>query len=311
MNFTENKCDWCGSSRYSVIFQGKDLLMGKPGTFQFVECSQCGLLRQNPRLNWDELSAYYEDGYSPHAHQVDEKKRSKGESFIDRYGLWKRVKFVSKNKSSGKWLDVGCGNGRILQEASRWQNWELVGLEPIEEVAHYTKEKLNIPVYPYTFEQLDVSEDNKFDIITMWDVLEHLPSPMQSFERVSNLLNDNGVFIFSIPNYQSIDRKIFNKYWIGYDLPRHLYVYPHDILRKMLENVGMRLVKSKCIAGTHAAFFLSLNFYNQAAQSKILGHVLKKGDRYTPWKVLTFLPFWVIDKLKLSTNITFVAKKIG
>ena len=311
MNFTENKCDWCGSTRCSVIFQGKDLLMGKPGTFQFVECDQCGLLRQNPRLNWDELSVYYEDGYSPHVHQITKDQNSKREKFIDRYGLWKRVNFVSNNKSSGRWLDVGCGNGRILQEASRWDKWDLYGLEPIAEVARQTQEKLNIPIYPHTFEQLEVSKDTKFDIITMWDVLEHLPSPTQSIERVSNLLNDNGVFILSIPNYQSIDRKIFGKYWIGYDLPRHLYVYPHDILRQMFEKVGMRLVKSKCIAGTHAAFFLSLKFYNQAAQSRILKKVLEKGDRYIPWKILTLLPFWLVDKFKLSTNITFVAKKIS
>lgn len=309
MKLKEYNCDWCGSREYSIVFQGNDLLMGKPGTFQFVECDQCGLLRQNPRLQWEDLNAYYKDGYSPHAHLVDKRRGSIRGRFIDRYGLWKRVKFVYKNKSSGKWLDVGCGNGRILQEASRWQNWELVGLEPIAEVAHYTKEKLNIPVYPHTFEQLDVSEDNKFDIITMWDVLEHLPSPTQSLKRVSNLLNDNGVFIFSIPNYRSIDRKIFTKYWIGYDLPRHLYVYPHDVLRKMLEKVGMRLINSKCIAGSHAAFFLNLNFYNREIQSKCLEKVLDKGDTYIPWRILTLLPFWILDKFKLTTNITFVAKK--
>jgi 2-polyprenyl-3-methyl-5-hydroxy-6-metoxy-1,4-benzoquinol methylase len=311
MNFSEHNCDWCGSDQYTVIFQGKDLLMEKPGVFQFVRCDNCGLQRQNPRLNWSDLVTYYEDGYLPH---IDKDKVSRGdkkEKFVNRYGLWKRVKFISKNKSFGKWLDVGCGAGRLLQEASRWNNWQLVGLEPIAEVAHHTSEKLNITVHPFPFEQLDETENSKFDIITMMDVLEHLPLPTHSLNHVSNLLKDDGVFIFSIPNYHSIDRRIFKKYWIGYDLPRHLYVYPHDILRKMLSEAGMSLIDSKCIAGTHAAFFLSLRFYNQKAQSKLLSNVLKIENRIFPWRLLTLLPFWIIDKLKLSTNITFVAKKNG
>ncbi|MDY6895135.1 MAG: class I SAM-dependent methyltransferase, partial [Thermotogota bacterium] len=252
---------------------------------------------------------FYKDGYSPHSHAAETNADSKDERFLDRYGLWKRVKFISRYKSAGKWLDVGCGNGRLLQEASRWDNWQLEGLEPIEEVANSTKERLNIPVYPCTFEQLDLNEKNKFDIISMWDVLEHLPSPMQSLQHVNSLLKDDGIFVFTIPNYNSLDRRLFKNFWIGYDLPRHLYVYPHDILRKMLNKVGMRLVNSKCIAGTHAAFFLSLRFYNQKQQSKLLNNVLAVEDRIFPWRLLTLLPFWVIDKLKLSTNITFVAKK--
>ena len=307
MNFTTIDCDMCGSEDYHILFRGKDLLMDLPGTFQFVECAKCGLLRQNPRLEWVDLLAYYQDGYVPHLSQVKEGD-SMIRSLVKRYGRWKRVRYINKYKSQGRWLDVGCGTGRILQEAQIWGKWELFGLEPVKEIADYTENRLGIHVFPKTFEQFN-DEREKFDIITMWDVLEHLPSPTASLKHVSHLLKDDGIFVFSIPNAQSLDRKIFNKFWVGYDLPRHLYVFPWDVLEKMVEEAGMMVVSSKCIAGTYASFILSLSFYNRVTQSKILNMIVNRRAGYSLLRVISMLPFWMIDKLKLSTNITFVVQK--
>lgn len=307
MEFSEHPCDWCGSYKFTVIIEGPDLLMDLPGTFCFVQCSQCGLYRQNPRLEWDQLQNFYPEGYSSHTKQVADLP-SKFYRIDKRYGLWKRVKFVSKYKSSGNWLDIGCGTGRILQEAQQWNKWSLFGLEPVAPVATYAKEKLNIPIFNTVLEDYH-EDDNYYDIITMWDVLEHLPTPINDLEKAHALLKKGGVFIFSIPNMQSLGRKLFKRFWIGYDLPRHLYLFPPDLLKKIFEDIGFEIISQKCIAGNHGAFFLNLSFWNKSNNSKILSHILSKGADYWLFRIFTLVPMFILDKLKLGNNITYVMTK--
>lgn len=307
MIFVNYPCDFCGSEKYEVIFSGHDLLLGLPGEFQLVKCLQCGLLRQNPRLEWNELAEYYPSNFSSYCPQVSE--LTKGTVRLDkRYGLWKRVNLIHKYKPDGSWLDVGCGTGRILQEAMGWENWRLFGLEPVPEAAQYTQERLDIPVYTETLESFQ-NHENQFDIITMWDVLEHLPFPFQSIQKVNGLLRKGGLFVFSIPNLRSWDRSVFNKHWIGYDLPRHLYSFPDQLISNALIQSGFSVVDKKCIAGSHAALMLNISFLNKQRKSKLINKVLLKGNDYWFHRLLTFIPLWLLDRLKLSTNITFVAQK--
>lgn len=308
MELKEHPCDWCGSNQYSVVMQSRDYLTDKPGKFQFVKCAQCGLLRQNPRLDWPDLLTYYPDDFPSHRQQVSEIP-SKLKRLNKRYGLWKRVRFINQYKSSGNWLDVGCGTGRLLQEAQLWDQWKLFGLEPISRLAEYTKTKLNIPTYPISFE--DFQEDGtRFDIITMWDVLEHLPSPASGIRKVTRLLNQDGYFIFTIPNLNSIWRKIFKQSWIGYELPRHFYLYPPGVLNQMLEESGLQIINQRCIAGGHGTLMLDLVRWNKDKKFRFLSKLLDKGEDFLPIRLITLIPLWIIDKLKLGTNITYVAKKI-
>jgi len=307
MKFIYHPCDWCGSKEYQVIVEGPDLLMDLPGEFRFVQCSQCSLFRQNPRLMWDELKKYYPEGYSSHTKQVVD-LNSKILRIDKRYGLWKRVKFVHKFKPSGNWLDIGCGTGRVLQEAQIWKRWTLFGLEPVNKVANYSKKKLKIPIFNVVLEDYK-GEKDFFDIVTMWDVLEHLPTPINDLKKIYELLRHDGMFIFSIPNMNSLDRKIFRQYWIGYDLPRHLHLYPPDLLSEILEEIGFKILTKKCLAGNHGAFMLNLSFLNKSINSKLLGRILSKRDDFWLYRIFTFLPMFIVDKLNLGNNITYVVTK--
>lgn len=307
MELSDHSCDWCGTNDYKIIFEGPDLLSDLPGKFCFVQCSQCGLYRQNPRLEWNQLQNYYPEGYSSHSKQVSDLS-SKIKKIDKRYGLWKRVKFVSKYKASGNWLDIGCGTGRILQEAQIWNNWSLFGLEPVTTAADYAREKLNIPIYNMLLE--DYHEVEKFyDIITMWDVLEHLPTPINDLKKVHTLLKDGGVLVISIPNAQSLGRKLFKRFWIGYDLPRHLYLFPPKILIEIMERIGFKIIARKSIAGNHGAFFLNLSFWNKHKNSKILKSILSKGADYWLYRIITLVPMFIIDRFNLGNSITFVMSK--
>ena len=309
MEFIEKSCRWCGEEKYDVVVKGPDLLTGLPGSFQFVKCNNCGLLRQNPYLNWKYLMKYYPDDYSSYQPQVPD-VTSKQRQFDKRYGLWKRVKLVSKYKPTGKWIDVGAGTGRVLQEAMRWETWDLMGIEPVERAAEYIKIKTGLQVFGDRLEKFSGYE-NTFDIVTMWDVLEHFEDPIMAINKVREILRENGIYVFSIPNIKSWDLRVFKNYWVGYDLPRHLHLFSDVFLSTIMKKKGFKIIEKKCIAGSHGALMLDLLFLSRASKkSKLLEVVTSiNPDAYIP-RALTFIPLWIFDKLKMGTNITCVTQKI-
>lgn len=301
-------CDFCGSNEYSVLFQGKDLMEQLPGEFQMVSCNSCGLIRQNPRLEWVDLEKYYPPSHGSYKPLLPNSS-SKIERVVSRYGHWKRVNLVYKYVPSGDWLEVGCGSGLILQEALYRNNWRLKAIEPNQQVAKYVQDNLNIPVMPIPFEEYTAKVES-FDVITMWDVLEHLPDPANALKKVNRLLRNDGVFIFQIPNYESWNRNILKNVWNGYDLPRHLYLFPKKPLHKLLTDSGFCVIKQTCVAGSHGALMLDLAFWLRVNNSKIIEKIVAKGPEFIPFRLLTSIPLWITDKLRLSSNITIIAKKI-
>jgi SAM-dependent methyltransferase len=308
MKFSEHACCWCGANEFEIIIQGPDLLLDMPGEFQFVKCCNCGLLRQNPYLDWDDLKNYYPDNYASYQPQTST-ITSHMHRWDKRYGLWKRVKIINKYKPSGTWVDIGAGTGRILQEASLWKKWKLLAVEPVKHAAEYIQNNSDIIVINNQFEDLEGFE-NHFDIVTMWDVIEHLKNPITCLTKVRDILKPGGIFVFSTPNLKSWDRKVFNKYWVGYDLPRHLHLFPDNLLLQILEDIGFAFNEKKCIAGSHGAFMLDLSFFNKEADSKLITSFLSKGPDFLLPRALTFLPLWLLDKLKLGSNITYIVTKV-
>lgn len=301
-------CNFCGSETGDAIVHGGDLLEDLPGVFTHIRCDGCGVIRQNPRLNWDDLAEYYRPGYVCHGEQISTEKRGLKEKSRG-LGPKKRVDRVARYKPQGNWLDVGCGSGLILQAAQANGSWHLSGIEPVDAMAKYTSEKLSIEVFSGTFEEYPVQEAS-LDVITMWDVLEHLSAPADSLRKVAQLLKEDGYFLFSTPNLDSLNRKIFQNTWLGYDLPRHLYLYPDSLIRKTLREFGMEVIDRFCFTGSHGAWYLDLAYRNKVRPNRLVGWLLKQGPSGLLFRVLTFLPLRILDRLKLGTNITFVARKI-
>lgn len=307
MNLKYHPCDYCGSDEFTIVMQGCDLMEELPGRFQMVRCKSCGLLRQNPRLDWVDLQKYYPPSHGSYKPLLPNSSSALTRFFF-RYGHWKRVNLVSKYMPSGEWLDVGCGSGLILQEAQFRKKWNLTGIEPNKQMARYTQDNLGIPILSIPFEEYS-GEEGSIDVLSMWDVLEHLPKPVDALKNVHKLLRDDGIFVFQIPNYESWNRVVFKDAWGGYDLPRHLYLFPKYSLQEMLTNTGFTIIHQTCVAGSHGALILDLRFWLQFHDSRIVEKIVAKGPEFVPIRILTAIPLWMTDKLGLSSNITIIAKK--
>jgi 2-polyprenyl-3-methyl-5-hydroxy-6-metoxy-1,4-benzoquinol methylase len=304
----EVECAWCGSTLYDICFEGPDRLERLPGKFRLVRCSQCGLYRQNPRLVWSSLQKYYPEEYKAYAYR-DEKTRS-WRQYIENYGNNKRCKAIHRYINGGSILEVGCGTGGFIQELIRSGNWVVSGIEPNQKAAEFTQKKTDATIYPCRFSDVEF-EPGSFDAIVLWTVLEHLDQPIKDLQYAYRLLRKNGWLFFSIPNVESLNLKIFKKYWSGWDIPRHLHIFPRSTLHEILHQIGFSIVDERCISTSYQALGHNLEFWSQEWEGKYPR--LKKICKavYYSWltRMILLMPLAILDRLNLTDTITYFVQK--
>ncbi len=308
----ETPCDWCGSNETSLVFEGPDRLEHLPGKFRLVRCEGCGLYRQNPRLTWEGLKLYYPDDYASHGKLVQQ-EHGIFRRLDKRYGPWKRLHAVERFQPGGRMLEVGSGTGLFLEEALRSGRWEVVGVEPSEHAASYTRQHLGVEVVQDLFSDADFQPDcdASFDVIAFWNVFEHLYHPMADLRKAYRLLRPGGWLVIGLPNVEGWEQRIFGKYWVGWDQPRHLYLFPQLSLRAILEKEGFRYETARCLSTSYSVLYYSLDFWSQSWEKDHprLRKVLLGIYRTLIVRAMLIPPLWLLDHLNLGTVITLFAQK--
>ena len=304
-------CDWCGSTDDEFIFDGSDRLLHLPGQFRMVRCRKCGLIRQNPRLVWNSLKDYYPDDFISYVPLIRE-ERSRFRRLDRRYGIWKQGHAVERYQNGGRLLDVGSGTGIFLEELLRSGRWQVVGIEPTERAAEYARTALHVEILEGRFSEVTLP-DNSFDVITMWHVLEHLDHPIADLRHAHKLLKENGLLTIEIPNVDGLEAKLFGQYWIGWELPRHLFQFPQSTLRTILTSLGFEWIATRRISMTHALLGNSIEFWMQSWNPRYhkIARWLLQLYRSFPARIVLGLPLWIYNRFNLSTVITIFARKIS
>jgi SAM-dependent methyltransferase len=284
--------------------------MGYPGDFAYVKCGDCGLVYQYPRLTQEALQAYYVGDYDAYA-QVLRDDPSPLRRVIRRYGFIKQRRYVERFVDQGRLLDVGCGTGLFLEEMQRTGRWQLWGVEPNLEAATYVQKVLGVTVTHATFEEVGLPLAS-FDVVTLWYVLEHLRSPMQALRKVYQLLRPGGFLVFAIPNYESLGRRTFGRFWSAWDLPRHLHVFPRPVLQRMLHDSGFEAVAHRTFLITYFVLGQSLDFWLQDWPAGLQGAGrLLRALYYSPLGRLGFFPFQLLLEWSgLAPITTWAARKV-
>lgn len=211
--------------------------------FELVFDSNKEMLVTTPQPFLEKLGSYYEsEDYISH---TDSKK-----SLFDRiyqlvkiYTISKKVKLVTEFleiDSQNSILDIGCGTGDFLVACQK-NGYEVNGVEPNEKPNLISKSKLEIDIHQ------DISEINsqKFDTITMWHVLEHVPNLEEYIYNLKQLLKPNGTLFVAVPNYKSFDANYYGKFWAAYDVPRHLWHFSQKSIELLFKKQQMKIVKTK------------------------------------------------------------------
>jgi 2-polyprenyl-3-methyl-5-hydroxy-6-metoxy-1,4-benzoquinol methylase len=241
------KCNLCNLDDTEVLFFKKDKFVLSDEDFRIVQCRNCGLFYINPRPKEYEIVNFYPDIYSW-------KKTLKTDSFftqmikrlekIYRYHLLNyeinKVLRFTKLKN-GKVLDIGCATGDRL-EVFRRKGLDTYGVE-ISSSAKYARGHFGLNVKQGNLFEANYP-DSFFDIITLHNVLEHMHNPQKIIEEVHRILKEDGTVVIQVPNIDCIQFKLFKKRWAAFDVPRDLYYFNYNIISHLLENQGLKIIKT-------------------------------------------------------------------
>jgi SAM-dependent methyltransferase len=239
-------CNLCNRNETQLLFKKRDKFQIVEDEFNVVECRGCRLLYINPRPSQEEIGRFYPETYSW-------KETLEAESFITkwvrnlekkyRYHLLKaEVSKVLKFTAKGpvKVLDVGCGSGDRL-DVFRSMGFETYGVETSDS-ADYARDHLKLKVLRGDLFSAHFP-DRFFDIVTLYNVLEHTHNPLRVCEEVWRILKEDGFLAIQIPNTDSFQYKIFKKRWAAFDVPRDLYYFGTKTISSLLKKAGFNLVK--------------------------------------------------------------------
>ncbi|WP_108425117.1 class I SAM-dependent methyltransferase [Flagellimonas amoyensis] len=182
-------------------------------------------------------AAYYEsEDYISH---TDSKKSFTDKLYqaVKQKNLRNKIQLVDNQEIKLKsLLDIGAGTGDFLVLVKS-KGYEVAGVEPNEGARQLALQK-GVALEP----KLDRFSGTKFQTITLWHVLEHLPNLQDQINDITSLLEEEGTLIIAVPNFRSFDAKHYGTYWAGYDVPRHLWHFSKTSITKLFDPHGMEVV---------------------------------------------------------------------
>jgi len=234
-------CNLCGSDETDVIYpstrEGNEFVDNNEFRSSgdetlrepLVKCRACGLQYVNPRLN----SELVFDGYT---NAIDEvfvaQAKSRERTFTRCLGevdkIWKRA--------PGRVLDVGTANGSFLKVAKD-VGWEVKGCEPNRWMCDWCFDNYGIRVDQGTIFDGNYQADS-FDVVTLWDVLEHTPDPMATMRECCRVLRDGGLLVVNYPDIGSWIARLMGRRWV-FLLSVHYFYFTKHTITQALTQVGL------------------------------------------------------------------------
>lgn len=240
-------CNQCGSNDYEILYppkyeksnpekiietfrsSGDEILID-----QLVRCRKCGLQYLNPRLRQDIILEGYSNGIDDNfISQVAGRERTfaKCLDLIESYYPQK-----------GRMLDIGTAGGSFLGVASQ-RGWDVTGCEPSKWLSEWGSRHYNINIHAGTLFDMQLDE-GAFDVVTLWDVLEHTPDPSAVLKECRRVLKHGGILVLNYPDIGSSIARLMGRKWV-FLLSVHLYYFTLNTIREMLKANGFDVIRSK------------------------------------------------------------------
>jgi len=249
------KCISCESNEQRFLFEVKGRLHGVEvsSTFTYVQCKQCGLVFMQPQIPSEQLKEFYATDYAPHQvvklsenKETDPKKswyRRMSTYLYDQRSIAYVPSFIREALNiKSRVLDVGCGNGRFLNDLKKETGCQTFGVDISDLAVNAAKESYDLEIIKGTTEDLTFPNDS-FDLITAWWSLAHVYDPVEELQRFLKFLKGDGYCILGIPNFNSFNAKFFKGRWFHLDPPRHLYIFSPHSITNILKNNGFSVKK--------------------------------------------------------------------
>jgi SAM-dependent methyltransferase len=245
-------CPVCGSPDSTLKFKAKDYTVSNE-MFHIVTCDSCRLIYTNPRPAANEAGPYYHaTAYISHS-DTNEGIVNKLYHAVRKITLQSKTNWIEPEKKGNKeLLDIGCGNGHFLA-AAKEKGWNINGVELDPETAARAAKLTGHTIAPSLNE---IDSEKKFQVITLWHVLEHVYELDEYFQFFKSRLAKDGKLLLALPNPASFDANYFEEYWAAYDVPRHIYHFTPATISALAAKYGFSLRKSRGLI--FDSFYISL-----------------------------------------------------
>lgn len=221
-------CRLCGSRDLQVLF------MASRSARQVVRCRKDGLVFYNPQPSPAQAAALYSNEYFESEFPAD--------LAAEQIQLaHRRLARIEREVGVGSLLDVGCGRGRFLAIA-RERGWKAAGLDVSPVAVRMAAATAGVPVYEGDLARPRPAGLPPVDVVTMWDVLEHLTNPVAALAEVPRWLRPGGLLVVQTQNVNSVTAAWMRRRWEQF-VEFHLYHFSSRTLRLALERAGFETIQ--------------------------------------------------------------------
>ena len=228
------ECNLCGQSSFTVLEDDQQ-------PHRVLKCDTCSLVFVYPHPDPAGLRDHYDMAY--YQEWLNSQKRQ-------RLQMWeRRLEKLKMYRPEGNFLDIGCGEGTFLDLAQK-NGWEISGTEVSEYAARYASDLLKVDIFNGDLPAAGF-EENTFDVVTMWHVLEHVENPMGYLSEIKRVLKPEGLFVLAVPNvgnrvfqiaYRLIKGRKMKLFTLG-EKEVHLYHFSAKTIQAYLKRAGFDCVK--------------------------------------------------------------------
>ncbi len=218
------KCPLCSCKERKIIFDRFGI--------KIVQCDSCSV-GYSEKFPLDTSAIYSQASYLPVAKNgyIDNDDYRKQRFAKERLELIN--KYLNTPPEKSRLLDVGCGTGWFL-EAAKEASYQVFGQEVGQELAAFTTDRLGIKVWTEAFTQLNITE--KFNVITLFDVIEHVPNPREIIKSIESHLHTSGIALIFTPNLDSIAFWKLKEQSSQVAPAGHLFYFTEKSLRKLIDD---------------------------------------------------------------------------
>lgn len=287
----KTKCFLCSGKQFQFLF--------KKENYNIVRCIKCKVVitldKKLLRAHKPNLKNYIKEDYLKYYLSLEVQKTlsSRAEKSLQK---------IAKYADGKRLLDVGCSYGFFLQVAKK-EGWQAEGIELCQKTVNYLHKHSDLTVYKGTLSNLKL--EKKYDVLTYWDVLEHVSNPIQELKKGKKYLKKDGLLVVQSPNINSLSAKI-TKERFGFLCPDdHLTHFSPQTLRLVLIKAGFEVLEIKTISASSQQFSqLTRDYFPKQTSLPLIRLPILSLALFLD----KFLPF--MDELFIRTQALFLANDL-
>lgn len=298
----------CSHAKRKLIYDFQEYLL--------YQCSDCQLI-----FNKNLLEKYSLQKYDEFYETNGSRFYSVVELLIVFFRFLRTINIVKLYPGAKSILDIGSGRGYMLYFLIKYFGFKVAtGTQISKPALYFSREKLGLNILGQDLLDVNFSEQ-KFDIITIYHVLEHVENPTEYIKKIHALLTPRGKLVIEVPNFNSWTRSFCQKFWLGLDFKHHIFYFTPDNLTTLLKKYNFKIIKKRTFSLEYSAFTSTQSLLSRLTNSDHIFYNFlqtKKINKSTLMHSILFLflfPFCFIINLLLyysqrGENLRIYAEKI-